>query len=155
MEDPTPLAPALDVTMLLADAAQVADGKLYLLGGGLSVLSPRPQPVAVALLISVPWDRANIAHQWRLDLIDEDGRPVTAGDRPVAVGGRFEAGRPAGLRPGNPAQRAVGAQLPQPAGRGGAQLCLAAHHRRHHPPDLAHRVPRPPRLTRAPVVSDT
>lgn len=88
--------------MLLADSAQVADGKLYLLGAGLSVIGPHSQPTAIALLIEVPWDRANIAHQWRLDLIDEDGRPLMAGDSPIAVGGRFEAGRPAGLRPGTP-----------------------------------------------------
>ena len=45
--------------MLLADSAQVADRKLYVLGGGLSVIGPRPQPMGVAIRIEVPWDRAN------------------------------------------------------------------------------------------------
>jgi hypothetical protein len=99
---PPPAAPGVAVTMLLADSAQVAEGKLYVLGGGLTVVGPRPQPLAVALVISVPWDRANVSHEWVLELLDEDGHPVPDRDRAVLVGGRFEAGRPAGTRPGTP-----------------------------------------------------
>lgn len=88
------------VTMLLADSAQVADGKLYVLGGGLLHYGPQPQPFAVALLIEVPWDRANIQHDWKLELIDEDGEPVIHDGVPVLVGGTFEAGRPADQAPG-------------------------------------------------------
>ncbi|MEZ5167064.1 MAG: hypothetical protein R2695_11465 [Acidimicrobiales bacterium] len=47
-------------------------------------------------------DRANVAHQWRLDLFDEDGHPLEVRGNPLVVHGRFEAGRPAGLRPGTP-----------------------------------------------------
>ncbi len=90
------------VTMLFADAAQVADRKLYVLGGGLTVIGPKPQPVGVAIGIEVPWDRANVSHDWRLELLDEDGHPVLVRDQPVAVAGRFEAGRPSGLKPGTP-----------------------------------------------------
>ena len=104
--DPTVPAPAapptLRVTMLLADSAQVADRKLYVLGGGVSVIGPRPQPMGVAIRIEVPWDRANVPHQWRLDLLDEDGHPVMINDQPLVVHGRFEAGRPAGLKAGTP-----------------------------------------------------
>lgn len=104
--DPTVPAPAapptLRVTMLLADSAQVADRKLYVLGGGVSVIGPRPQPMGVAIRIEVPWDRANVPHQWRLDLLDEDGHPVMINDQPLIVHGRFEAGRPAGLKAGTP-----------------------------------------------------
>ena len=39
-------ADELVVTMVLAEAAQVADGKLNLLGGGVAVIPPRPQPMA-------------------------------------------------------------------------------------------------------------
>ena len=88
------------VTMLLADSAQVADGKLFVLGGGLANIGPQPQPVALALLIEVPWDRANIQHDWKLELLDEDGGPVLHDGLPVLVGGTFEAGRPAGQTPG-------------------------------------------------------
>jgi len=95
-------APALRVTMLLADSVQVADRKLYVLGGGLSAIGPRPQPLAVAIRLEVPWDRANLRHVWQLELLDEDGGAVTVRDRPLVVNGHFEAGRPAGLRPGTP-----------------------------------------------------
>jgi hypothetical protein len=92
--------PLVGVTMLMADAAQVADGRLFILGGGLSEIGPNPQPLAIALLIAVPWDRANISHEWKIELVDEDGSAVLWDDRPVLVGGNFEAGRPAGAQPG-------------------------------------------------------
>lgn len=108
MTDPTTVfsreilgAPDVGVTMLLADAAQVAEQKLYVLGGGITAVGPRPQPVAIALVLSVPWDRANISHQWSLELLDPAGRPVPTGTDPLVVRGRFEAGRPAGLAPGS------------------------------------------------------
>lgn len=93
--------PEVGVTMLLADAAQVADQKLFVLGGGITAVGPRPQPVAIALVLSVPWDRANISHQWSLELLTPDGRPVPGDTEALVVRGRFEAGRPAGLAPGS------------------------------------------------------
>lgn len=92
----------LRVNMLLCDAAQASNGKLFVLGGGLSVVGPKAQPLALAIHVTVPWDRANISHAWKLDLVDEDGRPATVGENPVSVTGRFEAGRPAGMRAGTP-----------------------------------------------------
>ncbi len=112
----------LDATVLLADSAQVAEGKLYILGGGITVVGPRPQPLGIAIRIQVPWDRANISHQWQLDLLDEDGHPVIANNgKPVMVAGRFEAGRPAGLRAGTPLSVPLAinfATLPVTAGSG-------------------------------------
>ena len=90
------------VTLMLADSAQVADGRLFILGGGLTETGPGPQPMAIAMLLDVPWDRANINHDWKFELLDEDGMPVMAGDMPVLVGGQFEAGRPPGAPPGAP-----------------------------------------------------
>jgi hypothetical protein len=88
--------------MMLADSAQVADGRLYILGGGVSEIGPGAQPIAIAVLVDVPWDRANIAHEWRFELLDEDGGPVLYDDQPISVTGNFEAGRPAGLPAGTP-----------------------------------------------------
>lgn len=109
------------VTMLMADSAQVADRKLYILGGGITLLPPRPTPVALALIIQVPWDMANMRHSWRLELLDEDFAPVFAGERPVMVSGEFEAGRPAGITPGSsldvPLAINFGAIPVQPGGR--------------------------------------
>ena len=43
-------------TLLLADSAQVAEGKLYIIGGGWTVIG-LGTPSAVAVYVSVPWDQ--------------------------------------------------------------------------------------------------
>ena len=64
------------------------------------MIGPNPQQISVAIRIGVPWDQANERHDWNLTLIDEDGRMVIVGKKPIALNGRFEAGRPAGVAPG-------------------------------------------------------
>jgi hypothetical protein len=92
------------VQLLLADSAQVVGGKLYLLGGMWSEIGPAPTPMAVVVRFVVPWDQTNLKHKWSLRLLDQDGEAVGAesgaGPKPIVVGGEFEAGRPAGARPG-------------------------------------------------------
>jgi len=92
--------------MLLADSAQAAEGKLYVLGGGWSVTGPGPVPSAIAMKLEVPWDQANMPHHWELFLIDGDGQHVfvdtTEGTQPVEIRGDFEVGRPPGVPPGTP-----------------------------------------------------
>lgn len=102
VEDDFMAPTGLRVNLMLCDSAQSINGRLFVLGGGLSAIGPKPQPLAIAMHVTVPWDRANIPHDWTLTLVDEDGRPVLTGDKPVAVNGRFEAGRPAGHRAGTP-----------------------------------------------------
>ena len=53
------------VTLMLADSAQAVEGKLYILGGGWSLVGPEPTPMAIALKIEVPWDETNRRHTWR------------------------------------------------------------------------------------------
>lgn len=88
--------------MMLADHAQVSDGKLFIAGGGWSYASPGPVPCGIALLFHVPWQQANERTEFMLRLIDEDGQPFpgTGDQPPLEVGGQLEAGRPAGLTPG-------------------------------------------------------
>jgi len=113
------------VTLLLADAAQAVNGKLYVLGGGWSITGPQPTPMALAVKIEVPWDRANIKHVWRLELLDEDGgtveMPGADGQlQALQLGGEFEAGRPAGLKPGTPLDVALALNFgPMPIPPGG------------------------------------
>ena len=71
----------MKVTMLLADYAQVADGKLTVVGGGWSLTGPEPSPFGIAILVHVPWDQANRRHTLRLELVDADGVPVTIAGR--------------------------------------------------------------------------
>ena len=88
-------------TLLLADHAVVADGKLYINGGGWSVTGPTPTPSAIAVKLDVPWDRTNRRLQLRLRLIGQDGDPVLfpgpGGPQPVEITGDAEVGRPEGL----------------------------------------------------------
>src|SRR6201995_1670964 len=92
------------VTMMLADHAQVADGKLFISGGGWSVCGPGPVACGVAVLFHIPWQRTNEKISFTLKLLDEDGnsviQPGPNGAQEVRAGGQFEAGRPAGLAPG-------------------------------------------------------
>ncbi len=90
------------VTMLLADAAQEVNGKLYVLGGGWSVTGPDLPPMAIAIKLDVPWSGAGTQHTFVLELVDQDGRAVPAGDSGgVRAEGTFEVGRPVGLPAGS------------------------------------------------------
>ena len=99
----------MKATLLLADYAQVADGKLTIVGGGWSVTGPEPAPFGIAILIQVPWDQANVRHTMRLELLDADGVAVAVEtdegeDEPIVFFDDlvFEVGRPPGLKPGTP-----------------------------------------------------
>ena len=101
--------------VILADAAQVADGKLYLLGGGWDQIAVQGLPAmhmtGVAVGVLVPWSETNTTRILTLTIEDEDGAIVLP---PVTV--RVEVGRPPGL-PAGAEQRvmfAFNAQLALP-----------------------------------------
>jgi hypothetical protein len=104
MEETLSLERDVQVNVMLADFAQVADGKLNVIGGGWSVTGPDPCPFALAGLFEVPWHMTNRQHAFRFELIDLDGNAIVVetpeGDQEVAFDGAFEVGRPAGLRVG-------------------------------------------------------
>ncbi len=88
-------------TVLLSDFAQVAEGKLYVIGGGWTLCGPGPFQHALAIKVEVPWEEANRSHRLEGALFDEDMKPVRVGDGTEArFEGTFEVGRPAGLPPG-------------------------------------------------------
>jgi hypothetical protein len=92
------------VTATLADyAVATPDGKLTTVGAGWQFTGPQPTPFAIAMLIGVPWHKANEQHKIRLELIDLDGNPVTplGDDEPKWIEMQFEVGRPPGIRPGS------------------------------------------------------
>lgn len=84
--------------LILADSAQVQGDKLYMLGGGWSLVWSKSFPTthqfAVAAGILVPWMETNQRHQFRLQVRTEDQTQL------AEVGGEFERGRPAGLPAG-------------------------------------------------------
>lgn len=101
--------------MLLADSAQVADGKLYILGGGWSLTGPDPMPSAIAMKVDVGWTEAEVGHFWVLYLEDADGRPVMVetpeGAHPVEVQGEFQVARPTTVPEGTPIDVALAVNL--------------------------------------------
>ena len=86
--------------LILADAAEVIGGKLYLMGGGWDRLTVHSQPakknLAVALALRVPWHETNRQHAFQIDMTDEDGA------RTVSVNGATEVGGPPRIPPGQP-----------------------------------------------------
>jgi hypothetical protein len=101
--------------MMLCDAAQVADGKLYILGGGWSMTGPEPVPSAVALKIDVDWGEVERPHHWELFLEDADGQPVMVetpeGAQPVEVRGEFTVTHPPGVPEGSPIDVALAVNM--------------------------------------------
>jgi hypothetical protein len=104
------------LTLLLCDAAQVADGKLHLLGGGWSFTGPGPVPSALAIVIEVPWDRTNQPLRLNIELRQADGRVVTQptpeGDQPVRINADIEVGRPPGHPSGVPLMVPLAINIP-------------------------------------------
>lgn len=82
--------------IILADAAEAVNNKLYLLGGGwdrIALASPLPavHPMAIAVAVSVPWNETNQLHSIEVELADQDGNVA------VRVDGQLEVGRPPGM----------------------------------------------------------
>lgn len=66
---------------MLADAATLADGKLYIQGGGWnSILTPQipatHPALALVLVFKLDWHEANEDLEIIIELVDEDGKPA-------------------------------------------------------------------------------
>ena len=86
--------------LILADGAEVVNGKLYVLGGGWDRITagelPWPQHMAIAVAIRVPWMDTNRQTPIEIELADGDGASLAK-----AQGG-FVVGRPPQATPGQP-----------------------------------------------------
>ena len=84
--------------LILADAAQVTGGKLYLIGGGWDKVTankfPHPQSMSIAVSFRVPWTETNERHSFEVEIAGADGEAI------AKVPGQFEVGRPPGTPPG-------------------------------------------------------
>jgi len=99
---PEPIERISADALILADGAQVADGKLYILGGGWDVIrlgSPaEPIPVfALAFRIVIPWNLTNEDIAVEIQIVDPDGATLLGDDPPVV---RTKVGRPPNLESG-------------------------------------------------------
>jgi hypothetical protein len=83
--------------LILADAVQAVNGKLYMLGGGWTTLHaatiPTTHPLGIALAFRVPWKETNEVHRLEIKIMDADGAPIIP---PMQA--ELEMGRPPGLR---------------------------------------------------------
>jgi hypothetical protein len=109
--------------MLLADSAQVADGKLFILGGGWSVTGPDATPSAVAIKVGVDSHEFNTSHHWELFLEDADGQQVRfdtpEGSQIIEVRGDFSATAPDDVPVGTPVDVPIAVNFgPIPLGEG-------------------------------------
>lgn len=85
----------------MSDAAQVSEGKLYVLGAGWSQFAADlPVNMALACIVSVPWGMMNEPISVRTILVDADENIVDFGRGPIEVESVFEVGRPPGFRQG-------------------------------------------------------
>jgi hypothetical protein len=87
-------------TLLLAEAVQVAEGKLYILGAGWSQIGAGPSQMGVAILLEFTSAEANGSHHFELFLTDDQFQPVstdsTAGEVPIEVRGDANVALPEG-----------------------------------------------------------
>jgi len=96
--------------ILLADYAEVVNGKLYLMGGGWENLTiNQPLPVvhqcAIAVAFSVPWNETNQRHEITIEVVDPDGKVL------LKVEGNVEVGRPPGIPLGQAQRVPLAAQV--------------------------------------------
>jgi hypothetical protein len=94
------------LTVILCDSARVAEGKLYILGGGWThVVADQPIEMSLGVVIAVPWGDANRRHPLGIVLKDEDGHFVDAetpdGQQPIRQESQFDIGRPPGIKAGS------------------------------------------------------
>lgn len=112
------MASPVDVKLILCQsaAADSSQGTLHMLGAGWSITNSPTMPQAVALLIKVPWDRANQQLHIVVELLDADGSTVElAGPKvpqPVRAEADLEVGRPPGIAHGSPLDAAMALNFP-------------------------------------------
>lgn len=117
----------MKISVFTADYASGDErGKLNAIGlAWNNVPSPLP-PHGVAVVIEVGWNEANERKTFVLELLDEDGAPVSFdadGDSAPALRleGEFEVGRPPGVAKGTPLLQTLAVNfpggMPLPAGK--------------------------------------
>jgi hypothetical protein len=86
---------------MLADAAQVQGGKLFVLGGGFDTIRARSFPavhraISLAMVAEIDPDERHRDLEIVISLIDEDGHPLG-----IEAKGKLRVGAPATLPPGS------------------------------------------------------
>ena len=86
--------------IILADAAECINNKMYVLGGGWTDCQvqglPTMQPIALVVSFLVEWNETNIKHDALVECVDADGAVMWSGNYV------FTIGRPYNLESGSP-----------------------------------------------------
>ncbi len=82
--------------LILADGAQVANNKLYLMGGGWDVLTvnggfPAHKHLGIASSFRIPWNETNRKHNIEITIADDDATEL------AKLEAQVEVGRPPGV----------------------------------------------------------
>ena len=110
--------------LILADAAQIVGGKLYLMGGGwdnliVNTRFPFDQRLAVAASFQIDWNETNEPHNVAVEITTADGQTL------AAFGGKVEAGRPPGIPIGQAQRAQLAAEVTLPiAGPGTYEITV-------------------------------
>ena len=91
--------PRVDIDFaLIADYAELVNGKLYLMGGGWDTFNAAAEPIqlapAIALGVRIGWEETNRNVPVRVTIEDDDGAEMVRAD------GNLTVGRPPGLEAG-------------------------------------------------------
>ena len=110
--------------IILADAAEVINNKLYLIGGGWDSLTinsslPVAHPCAVVVAFTVPWNETNQQHNIEIAIDDQDGTNL------VKVEGQVEVGRPPGIPLGKAQRVQMAMKLALPLQKLGTHVIIA------------------------------
>jgi hypothetical protein len=108
----------VEATLLLANSAEDHDGMVSALGLGWSMTASPTPPMALVLLMKVPWDQTNQPHKVQIKLVDSDGQAPLIGQddkgnpAPIQIDGQFEVGRPPGIPHGTAIDNSLVINLP-------------------------------------------
>lgn len=95
--------------LILADEAEVVNGKLYMMGGGWDRITAQKLPwqhhMAIAVAIRVPWMDTNRQTPVEIELTDGDGNSL------AKIQGEFIVGRPAQAMPGQPLRSQIAIKM--------------------------------------------
>jgi hypothetical protein len=107
--------------LILAEAAEATNGKIYVLGGGIDrhyVQKDWKEPIQlradIAVGILVDWNETNNRHGLAIRIVDEDDKEI------AKVDGEFETGRPPGAKLGQQLRNLIAIRGPFPLPRPGA-----------------------------------
>lgn len=106
----------MKATVVLADAAEAVNGKVYGIGFGWNVTVTPTPPQTVVLFLDVAWDETNRDINLHVELLDADGHrvevPGPVGLQPLMFDAQMQLGRPPGVAHGTSFRAPIAVPIP-------------------------------------------